>query len=275
MKTTIERTPDGTIELKMDIPWTLIKKEWDLVVEELIKAANIPGFRKGKAPKKLAEEKLDKARVKDEVVRKLLPQAYAEALKEHKIRPIIDPQIHIDGELTEGKDWLFHALTCEMPEVNLGEYKAKVKEITSKSKIVVPGKEAEAPKFEDIINAVMEASDVKIPGILIQREADRLIAQMLDEIKRLGMTLDQYLASTGRNVEDLKAEYAKKAERDLKLEFVLQRIAQEEKITVDEPEIQKTIDNAKPEEKQSLEANRYLLASIIRQQKTLDFLKSL
>jgi len=274
-KNIIERTPDGTIELKMVLPWAVIKKEWDVVIEEMAKSANLPGFRKGKAPAKLVEEKIDKAKVKDEVLKKLLPVSYAEALKVHNIKPIIDPQIHVDGELAEGKDWQLHAITCELPEIDLGDYKTKVKAITAKGKIAVPGKETEAPKFEEVIGAILEASTVKIPGILIQREADRLISQMLDEIKKLGMNLDQYLASSGKNPEDLRAEYAKKAERDLKLEFVLQRIAQEEKITVDEPEIQKTIDGAKPEEKTSLQANRYLLASIIRQQKTLDFLKSL
>lgn len=89
------------------------------------------------------------------------------------------------------------------------------------------------------------------------------------------MTLDQYLSSTGKTVETLRAEYTSKAQTDLKLEFVLQKVAQIEKITVDDSEIEKTIENAKPEERESLKANRYLLASILRQQKTLDFLRNL
>ena len=98
----------------------------------------------------------------------------------------------------------------------------------------------------------------------------------MDEVKRLGLTLDQYLASTGRNTEALRTEYAKKAENDIKLEFLLQKIADDEKITVEETEIDEAIGQAKTEaEKQNLQNNRYLLASIIRQQKTLDFLRSL
>jgi FKBP-type peptidyl-prolyl cis-trans isomerase (trigger factor) len=275
MKSLIERTPDGTIEIKITLPWTLIKKEWDVAVEALAKTANLPGFRKGKAPAKMVEENLDKSRIKDEIIKKLLPTAYGEALKENNIKPVIDPQIHIDGELTEGKDWTFHALTCEFPEVNLGTYKAEVKKITAKSKIIVPGKEPEAPKFDEIVEVVLTAAEAKIPAILVQKEADRLLSQMLDEIKKLGMTLDQYLASTSKSAEDIRAEYAKKAEKDLKLEFVLQKIAETEKITVDDAEIQKTIDAAKPEEREGLNSNKYLLASIIRQQKTLDFLRSL
>jgi FKBP-type peptidyl-prolyl cis-trans isomerase (trigger factor) len=271
----IERKPDGTIEIKLILAWSVIKKERAIVVEEMAKNANLPGFRKGKAPKKLVEEKLDKVQIKDEVIRKLLPTAYAEALKTNNIKPIIDPQIHIEGELDEGKEWVFHALTCEAPNVELGNYKEEVKKITAKSKIIVPGKEPEKPKLDEIVQIVLNSAKVEIPDILVQKEADRQLSQMLDEIKRLGMTLDQYLASTNKTAEDIRAEYAKKAQTDLKLEFVMQKISETEKITVEEAEIQKTIDNAKPEEKESLMTNRYLLASIIRQQKTLDFLKSL
>ncbi len=274
-KSTIDRTQDGTIELKITIPWTIIKKEWDFVVSEMVKNTNLAGFRKGKAPKKLVEEKLDKARIREEILRKLLPQIYLEAIKEHNLKPIMDPRIHIESELLDDKDWQFHAITCEAPSVNLNGYKEAIKKITAKSKIVIPGKEPQTPKLEEIIKALLESAKLTIPQVLIQREADRLLSQTLDEIKKLGMSLDQYLSSTNRTADSLRAEYARKAENDLRLEFALQKIAETEKITVENNEIEKTIENAKPEEKEGLRANRYLLASIIRQQKTLDFLKSL
>jgi len=269
------KTADGAIELRLTLPWSLIEKERSLVVAEMAKAANIPGFRKGKAPQKLVESQLNSETVQNEVIRHLLPQAYGEAIKKHDIKPIMDPQIHLDAELVEGKDWEFHALTCEAPEVDLNGYKDAITKITAKTKIVVPGKETQPAKLDDVIQALLDSSKVTIPAVLIQKEADRLLAQMLDEIKRLGMNLDQYLASTGKTVENVRAEYAQKAQTDLKLELVLQKVAEDQKITVEDSEIQKTIDNAKPEEKTSLTANRYLLASILRQQKTLDYLKSL
>lgn len=275
MKNTLEKKDDGTIEIKMTLPWSSVKKDWDVVIEQMATSADLPGFRKGKAPKKLVEEKIDKAKIKEEVLRKVLPQAYAEAIKENNIKPIIDPQIHIDGEIVEGKDWKLHALTCEAPEINLGTYKAEIKKVTAKSKIIVPGKKEEEPKLDEIVDALIKATEVKIPEILIQKEADRLLSQMLEDVKKLGMTLDQYITSTGKTAEDIRTEYAKKAERDLKLEFILQKIASTENISVDDAEIEKTIAQAKPEEKANLTKNKYLLASIIRQQKTLDFLKSL
>jgi trigger factor len=198
-----------------------------------------------------------------------------EALKEHKITPILNPKIHVE-KLEEGKDWVFTAFTAEAPEVTLGKYKEAIQKVTAKSKIIVPGKEQTPVNFEEISAALLANATVKIPRIIIEQEVDRLLSQTLDEVKRLGLTLDQYLASTGRDIENLKAEYQKKAQTDITLEFVMQKIAEEENIKVEDKEIDEAIAQAKTEaEKQNLTNNRYLLASIIRQQKTLDFLRNL
>jgi len=272
----IERKPDGTIELKLTLPWTLITRERKIVVDEYTKNTTLPGFRKGKAPKKLVEEKIDEAKVREQILKELLPQAYFEAVKANSLKPIMDPKFHIEGELKDGEDWKFHALTCEPPVITLGNYKPKVKIVTAKSKIIVPGKEKEEPKLDDILEVVAESAKIQVPSILAEKETDRLLSGTLEDVKKLGMTLDQYLTSTGKSAEDLRLEYHAKAEKDLKLELVLQEIAKTEKITVDEKDIQKAIDGGKnAEEKKSMENNKYLLASILKQQKTLDFLKTL
>lgn len=280
-KSQIERREDGTIKISMVIPWKDLKPTWDEVLNAAVENAKVPGFRKGKAPKKLIEDQINKTSVREEVLRRHLPKAYIQAIQEHELKPIIDPRIHVhnasgEGELLEESDWIFEAETAEAPSIDLGDYKDKIKTITAKSKIVVPGKEPETPKFDELIKTLLESVKVKIPQVLIEREADRLLAQSLDEIRRLGLTLDQYLASTGRNTQDFRTEYSRKAENDLKLEFALQKVAETEKIVVSDEDIAKSIAGAKTDaERRDMEANRYLIASILRQQKTLDFIKSL
>ena len=275
MISTLKKQPDGTIELTITIPEDLVKKTWEEVTEDFIKSASVPGFRKGKAPKKLLEGKLDKSKIKEEVLKRLLPTAYLEAVKKHNLRPIINPKIHI-GELKEGADWQFTVFTCETPGVELNSYKQAIQKVTVKGKIVIPGKEPKTANFEDIIKALLESINIVIPKVLKDLQVEKLLAQTLDEIKRLGLSLDQYLASTGKTPESLRDEYEKKAEDDIRLEFALQKIAEEEKIVVEEKEIEEAIQKAKDEnERKNLESNRYLLASILRQQKTLDFLKNL
>ena len=275
MKSLIKKQEDGTIELTITLPWSLVKKTKDEVLDEHVKVAELPGFRKGKAPREAVEKNLDRDHIREDILKKLLPEGYSEALKEHKITPILNPKIHVD-KIEDDKDWQFSAFTAEAPEVTLGSYKDDVKKITASSKIIVPGKEPTPVSFEDISKALLASATINIPKIIIDQEVERLLAQTLDEVKRLGLTLDQYLASTGRNIDGLRAEYAIKAETDVKLEFVLQKIAQTEGIKVEDKEIDEAINQAKSDaEKQNLERNRYLLSGIIRQQKTLDFVRSL
>ena len=71
-------------------------------------------------------------------------------------------------------------------------------------------------------------------------------------------------------------EYEEKAKKDLSLEFVLRKIADSEKITVEQGDIENALKEIKDEkQKAQIMANPYLVASIIRQQKTLDFLTKL
>lgn len=275
MISALTREENGTIKLTITIPSQEVSKTWEEITNEAIKTVEIPGFRAGKAPRKLLIEKLDQNKIREEVLRKLLPEYYLGAVTEHKIKPIINPKIHIE-KIEDGKDWQFTALTSEVPLVTLGDYKESIKKLTAKSKIIVPGKEEKKPAFEEIVKVMLENVKVTIPQILIEQEVDRLLSQLLDEVKKLGLTLDQYLSSSGKTAENLRREYREKAAYDIKIEFVLQKIAEVEKITVEEKEIEEAIAKAKDEnEKKNLQANRYLLASILRQQKTLDYLKNL
>lgn len=276
-KPLVERQADGTIKITLTLPQEAIAKTGTVVIDDLAKKTNVAGFRPGKAPAEVAASHLNPEAIREEILKRLLPQEYMKAVEEHKLKPIMNPKMQVE-KIEEGKDWIFNALTCEMPEVNPGNYKKNVQGVTAKSKIVIPGKEeaSKKPPLEEVMKAILSDAKVKVPAVLVDQEADRLLSQLLNDIKRLGLSLDQYLGTTNRKPEDLRAEYAKRAEEDIKLEFVLQKIAELEKVTVEEKEIEEAITKAKdPAERQSMEANRYLLAGILRQQKTLDLLMNL
>lgn len=274
-KSTIEKQPDGTIKISVTLPKEEIEKAKKEVLTQVTKNAKIAGFRKGKAPESLVGETANQEEIREEILKKLLPPAYAEVVESNNLKPIMNPKIHIE-KIEDEKDWEFIALTCEMPEIDLGDYKKNVQKITAKSKIIIPGKEPQKPSMDEVMKALLETLKIQIPNILIEQEVDRLLSQLLNDIKRLGLSLDQYMASTKRTPDDLRKEYAQRAEQDIKLEFALQKIAETENISVEPQEIEEAVQKAKdPTEKQSLESNKYLLAGILRQQKTLDFLLNL
>ena len=124
--------------------------------------------------------------------------------------------------------------------------------------------------------AVYGAMTVTLPSLLIEHEVNRLLSELIDQTKKLGLTVEQYLASTQRTSETIKKEYEEQARRTLALEFGLEEIADKEGVLVSDDDIEAVIKTGKTdEEKEALTKQKYYLASVLRRQKTLDFLASL
>lgn len=278
----LSRQTDGTITIKVTIPWNETDTIREKVIDEAVKNIEVQGFRKGQAPRNIAEAKLDKLAVREEMLKRLVSDEYIKAIKELNINPIVNPRIHIEA-FEDGTPVEFSAETAEDPKVDLKNYKDEVKKIKPASpKIIVPGQKEETTqtnpnkRLDDILGAVLNTATVTIPKILVEQETNRLLSQLLDELKRLGVSLDQYLSSRGKNEADLRKEYDERAEKDLKLEFILRKIADDEKITVEAKDVDEAMAAIKDEkQKAQLMQNPYVVAAIIRQQKTLDFLSKL
>ncbi len=267
------RKKDGTIELNITVSKDLVKKEYEKREDEFIKRVTVPGFRKGMAPKEVAKKNVSQEALKEEVLKELVTNAYKEAVEKHKLQPIITPQIHIEA-YEFNHDLRFSAEVAEEPKVELREYKKAIQDLNAKGKIVTEkDKEPQKPSIDAVITAGLSQAKITIPNVIIEREVSRLLSQMIDEIKMLGMTLEQYLESKKITGEDMRKEYRNRAERDIKLEFFLRKVAEVEKITVNEEDIANAIGKiGDKEQQQEIMQNPYLVASIIRQQKTIDFL---
>jgi len=283
MISALNRLTDGTLELTINIPWLKVKEVYEKVLKEITEKTTIKGFRQGKAPTKLVEEKIDKQHLYEETLKDLLPKIYLEAVKEHNLKPVVNPQISVNS-LEEKKDWQVKATTCELPKVELGEYKENVKKALSTEKIWVPGKdkkpneESETQKIDKIFKALLENTKINIPEILIQDEVNRMLSRLIDQTARLGLTIEQYLASIGKTTEQIKNEYRQQAEETIKLELILSSIADEEKIQVTDDEVQKMIEAIPNQETkktfQSPEQKAYII-QLLRKRKVIDNLSSL
>lgn len=83
---------------------------------------NIPGFRKGKAPRKLIEKMYGTGVFYEDAANDLIPTAYAEALKDCDLEIVSRPEINVT-QIESGKPFIFTAEVAVKPEVILGEYK--------------------------------------------------------------------------------------------------------------------------------------------------------
>jgi len=284
MTVSCQRLPKSTAILTLNVPWSEVKETYEKVIEQAIKEIEIKGFRRGKAPKKLAEKQLNKGKITQEVLSQILPQAYSQVLKEHGLKPITSPKIEVQ-QLSENKDWVFKITVAEKPKIDLGNYQEEIKKAKKPTpKIWTPKQKGKSDKDEDkkesplakVLETLLKTVKIELPDLLVENETNRLLAQTLGEIKRLGLTLESYLTSVGKTPETLRQEHQNQAEETLKLEFILAEIAEKEEVSVEPPEIDEFIKKAPDDKtKKALEGNRYYLASVLRKQKTLDKLLNL
>lgn len=195
----VNRLTNGTVEITFTIPWTSIQKGYEHEVEKAVAEAELPGFRKGKAPKAEVEAKLDKSKLYSHALEHLVPAEYSKTIDQEHLKPVLYPNITVK-EGQEGKNWVFVATTCEAPEVILPEeLKGGIDWLTKNSKVI-------------------------LPQLIIEAEADHRIAVLAENLSKLGLTVDKYLETKKITAEDLRAETIKSAREDLNTEFILQKV---------------------------------------------------
>lgn len=122
MKVTAERIDNHKVVLEMEVPQADVSKAIDKAYTRLANKINIPGFRKGKAPRKIVASHIGKQAVLDEAFDLVAPKAYSDALSDQNIEPVGRPEIEVVS-LEEGKDLVFKATVTAKPEIELGAYK--------------------------------------------------------------------------------------------------------------------------------------------------------
>ncbi|MDH7476559.1 MAG: trigger factor [Microgenomates group bacterium] len=286
IKHTIKKLPKNSYEIIVDISADEIEKEYQKAFAKLQKELVVEGFRPGKAPKKIAEKHIAKEKIFQELINTLIPRLYQEIINKEGLKPIISPKINLI-KAKENEPWQLSIKIAEKPTISLGDYKKAIKEFktsSKKAKIWVPGQKEEKPDLEKdnsqllngILTKLLKTVKCEIADMIIEAELEQRLAKLLDEIQKIGLTVDAYLKSKNLTLDQLKNLYKKEIEDTYKLEFILSEIADQEKIEVKKEEIEKLFEHIKDEkERQQARNNSYFYALILRKQKTLDFLTSL
>ncbi|OGM08961.1 hypothetical protein A2W13_00400 [Candidatus Woesebacteria bacterium RBG_16_36_11] len=283
----LAKSDDGTIQITFTIPTDIIAKEKKEVMKELAKEIEIPGFRKGMAPVEKVEEKVSKESLYEKILNKILPLELSNAFKKYNIKPVIYPRLELLSS-KEGENWQIRITTCELPEVELGDYKKAISQKKMVNAIWTPekgnekkedAKPTQADKESEVIKTLVEIAKIKIPKPLKDEEVNSRLSRLLEQIEKLGLTLDNYLASIGKTSLTLREEYEKEASDSLTIELALNKIADEEKIEIKEEEIDKAINatsgDSKLSEKLQNPEQRRAIASILRRREALGKLVSL
>lgn len=121
MKANAERIEKNTVLLEVEIDAEHFFKALDQAYRRLVKKVNIPGFRRGRAPRVILERHIGKQALVDEAVEIVIPETYLKAVDDTGIKPVTQPELEL-VQAEEGKPLVFKAKVVVEPEVKLGQY---------------------------------------------------------------------------------------------------------------------------------------------------------
>ncbi|MGG2095245.1 trigger factor [Bacillus sp. S13(2024)] len=110
----------GVLTIEVDVKE--VNNSLDAAFKKVVKTINVPGFRKGKMPRPLFEQRFGVESLYQDALDIILPKAYGEAIDETGIFPVAHPEIDIE-KFEKGENLIFTAKVTVKPEVKLGEYK--------------------------------------------------------------------------------------------------------------------------------------------------------
>jgi trigger factor len=154
------------VALKIRVPPEEVARAQDSIFKDYARHVTVPGFRRGKAPRKLVERMIDPGTLKEEAVEKLIKNAFRQALEETGLRPY--GQATVDSpEFLDDEAFRFNATVPLPPEVTLGDYKGiEVRRtVVSITDQMIDGEltrmREQAARFEEVESAAQEGDRIQ------------------------------------------------------------------------------------------------------------------
>jgi len=120
MKYTHKDLPGSVKHLEIDFSQVEFAKYWEVVHEEAVKNVELKGFRKGTAPKEMADAVIDQEKLFNEAATRAIREILKEITTEKEWEIIDQPKINVEEK---GKDLFFKIDIAVFPEIKLGNYK--------------------------------------------------------------------------------------------------------------------------------------------------------
>ena len=140
MSLQVEKLEKNMAKLIIEVPFEELNKEMDQVYTRMKNRISVPGFRKGKAPRRMIERMYGAAVFMEDAINNLVPRAYNDALKDCELEIVSQPKIDVT-QMEPGKNLIFTAEVATKPSVTLGQYKGLE---VPKSELAVSDEEVDA-----------------------------------------------------------------------------------------------------------------------------------
>lgn len=280
MKVALQKLPKNTFKLAITLGVEEIKKSNDKIWADVVKNAEINGFRKGNAPPDMVKQKVDPHKLESEIITDLIKTYYPQAIEEQKLSPIIDPKIELD-EFNAEKDFTFSATIATRPVVTVGDYRKAIKDLYDKKKEVTDDTKGEGEPAHnhthlspnEVIDAITSVTTVEISDLLIEEEINKMLSRLVNQVQAIKLDMDAYLKSQNKTSESLKAEYAQVAQKNIAGELALIEVVKKEGVEATDAEVEQTLNamgNARLKEQYSKdEYQKAYIKAIIAKNKVI------
>src|SRR4029079_17469116 len=121
VKSSVETLNPTRVRLTVEVPFEELKPSLDSAYKRIAAQVTIPGFRKGRVPAMIIDQRVGREAVLEEAVNEHLPKAYNAALDEHQVKALGQPEVDVT-QVEDGADLTFTAEVDIRPEIDLPDY---------------------------------------------------------------------------------------------------------------------------------------------------------
>jgi trigger factor len=121
VKSAVETLNPTRVRLTIEVPFDELRPSLDAAYKKIARQVNVPGFRRGKVPPRIIDQRFGRAVVLEEAVNEALPQLYTQAVVDNNVRVLGQPEVDVT-EFADGTELKFTAEVDVRPEVELPDY---------------------------------------------------------------------------------------------------------------------------------------------------------
>ena len=121
MKSAVETLSPTRVKITVEVPFAELSESMNVAYERIAKSVNIPGFRKGKIPPRIIDQRFGRGAVLEEAVNDAIPSTLAKALVENKVSQLGRPEVDVT-KIDESEGLVYTAELDIRPEFNLPKF---------------------------------------------------------------------------------------------------------------------------------------------------------
>ncbi|HEY9584625.1 MAG TPA: trigger factor [Candidatus Paceibacterota bacterium] len=210
------------ITIKKAVPGNPVELSLFISLRPKLTLPDYKTIASAKNKKKSPEEKVEEKEI-DEAILRLRKYAY------RAVNPNAEKEI---------KDEELPALTDEFAvSVGGGKTVAELRERVSKDLLEEKKTKAKEKQRLEIIEEILKKTDGILPAIIIDDEVDKMEAEFEADVKRMGLSFDDYVKSTKKTIEEIRKDWRGTAEKRAKVNLILAEIRKLEKIEADKEKV--------------------------------------